>query len=422
MSSLESKPPAILLENEIDHLFRLSYGKMVAYLTAYFGPTLIGTAEDIAQETLLEAYKNWAFHGLPNRPEAWLFRVAKNKALNSVKRRKKQHEVYDKANSLDSHSNSTTVYLADEIKDSMLRMMFACCHPSLAVNNQLALILNTLCGFSRKEIANALLSKEETIKKRLYRAKNAFRGGEIILTVPQGEELKQRLAPLLTCLYLMFNEGYNATHSTTVIRKDLCLEAMRLNLLIVERFPENTSCQALYALMCLHAARFESRIDEDGVIVLFQDQDRKRWNPQLIQAGLYYLSNASKGKSLSAYHIEASIAAQHCSAASFAKTNWTFIHRLYQILYQIKPNPIIQLNLAIVAKWTHGIEEAIGQLLELEKHNTFLQQYYLLFASLGVLYGEKNEKDLAKSYLEKAKSLCSSVAQQQLLIQRLQEL
>mgnify|MGYP000359392939 CR=1 FL=1 len=422
MSSPESKPPALPLENEIDHLFRVSYGKMVAYLTSYFGPALIGTAEDIAQETLLEAYRYWGFHGLPRQPEAWLFHVAKNKALNSVKRRKKQHEVYDKASNFDSPSHSSPIYLEDEIKDSMLRMMFACCHPSLAANSQLALILNTLCGFSRKEIANALLSKEETIKKRLYRAKSAFRGGEVILDVPRGEKLKERLTPLLTCLYLMFNEGYNATHSTKVIRKDLCLEAMRLNLLVVERFPENTSCQALYALMCLHAARFESRIDEKGVIVLFQDQDRKKWNSHLIQAGLYYLSSASKGKSLSAYHIEASIAAQHCSAASFAKTNWPFIHRLYQLLYQLKPSPIIQLNLAIVAKWTHGIEEAIGQLLELEKHNTFLQQYYLLFASLGVLYLEKNEKDLAKSYLEKAKSLCSSTVQQQLLIQRLREL
>ena len=422
MSSPESKPPPSPLETEIDHLFRVSYGKMVAYLTTYFGPELIGTAEDIAQETLLEAYKNWGFHGLPNQPEAWLFRVAKNKALNSVKRRKKQHEVYDKASTFNSSSYSNPVYLEAEIKDSMLRMMFACCHPSLAVNSQLALILNTLCGFSRKEIANALLSKEETIKKRLYRAKNAFRGGEIALSVPLGEELRQRLPPLLTCLYLIFNEGYNATHSAQIIRKDLCLEAMRLNLLVVERFPDNTACQALYALMCLHVARFESRIDEDGVIVLFQDQDRKKWNSQLIQAGLYYLSNASKGKSLSAYHIEASIAAQHCSATSFAKTNWSFIYRLYQLLYRLKPNPIILLNLAIVTKWTHGLEEAIGQLLELEKHNTFLQQYYLLFASLGVLYIEKNEQDLAKSYLEKAKSLCPSAAQRQLLIQRLRAL
>ena len=398
--------PAQNIDHLVDHLFREEYGKMVSFLTTRFGFRFLEAAEDLAQETLMTAFQHWSQHGVPAEPRAWLFKVARNKAVNYVKREEVRSRAYDEA------SQQIALTLPEEvsaelIEDSVLRMIFACCHPEIASDHQLALILRTLCGFGRKEIARALLSNEATIKKRLYRAREALRQVEDPLQVPGQQGLEHRLSTVSTALYLLFNEGYSSTHEKEPIRKDLCLEAVRLARLLVKHFPDYTPAKALLALMCFHTARFESRIDRDGALVLLEDQDRGRWDQSLIKSGLYYLAEASQGSVLSPYHLEASIAAQHCLADSFEATNWAFITRMYEQLYEQLPNPVIRLNLAVIKSRTESVEAAITELLPLTKHKA-LSRYPLLFLTLGTFYSEVQDKVNARDHLLTARSLSGS--------------
>lgn len=399
------------IDQIVDHLFREEYGKVVSFLTTTFGFHFLESAQDIAQDTLAEAYQNWSYKGIPENPQGWIFSVAKNKAINWVKREQKKHVVYQ-AYQIPQNLNPTEddVSLNNEIEDSMLQMIFTCCHPEIAVENQIPLVLNILCGFSRKELAHALLTKEETIKKRLYRAKKQIRDKDLIASnkarkYPIDEE---QIQGVCTSIYLLFNEGYNSSHKEELIRKDLCLESIRLTKLLAEKFEANTRLRALLATMCFHVARFEARIDDKGAIVLLQDQDRKLWNEELIKLGLFHLSEAASGTLISTYHLEASIAAQHCLAKDFENTNWKLIRHFYQQLYQLKPSPVILLNLAIVSGILEGADEAILQLVELQQQHKQLRNYYLLYAVLGHFYLEKSKKDLALENFQKAKSFTSS--------------
>lgn len=402
--------------NEIvDHLFRTQYAKMVSILTSIFGLHQMDIVEDLVQDTLLEAYQRWGYGHVPDNPEAWLMQVAKNKTLNYLKRENNKRRVY--ANHPDSDAEDHTVdhyFLDTEIQDSMLRMIFACCHPKISIEDQIAIVLKNLCGFSGKEIAKALLIGEEAVNKRLYRAKKDIVRRNVNFDVPGGSHLTPRITVALTCLYLLFNEGYNSNHPEELIRKDLCLEAMRLCKLMCTKFPEEPEVSALMALMCFHIARFESRLDDQGAIVILSEQDRTKWHQPMIQSGLYYLSESAKGQRLSALHIEASIAAQHCTAPSFEKTKWAYIGSLYETLYRIKPSPIIQLNLAIVASKTNQLDHGIA-LLESLKTNKRMSQYHLLFATLGEFYAQKELFPQAKVNYLKAKSLTTSNQEKSLL-------
>ena len=400
----------------VDHLFREEYGKVVSYLTSIFGFHFLESAQDIAQDTLTEAYQNWSYRGVPNNPKGWIYRVAKNKAINWVKREQKKHEVYREVEipeALTSDEISTNY----SFQDSMLNMILACCHSEITIENQIALILNILCGFSRKEIANALLTKEETIKKRLFRAKKQVREQKLISIDKDQpiQEVENKLQAVCMAIYLLFNEGYNSSHKDELIRKDLCLESIRLTKILLEKYPHNTRIQALMATMCFHVARFSARIDNKGAIILLEDQDRNLWNGDFIKKGLYHLSEAAKGNDLTSYHLEASIAAQHCLAKDFESTNWVLIYRFYQLLYQLKPSPIIQLNLAIVSGMMEGGHIAIAKLNRLKEESKTLQNYYLLYAALGHFYLKRGQKKLALANFEKAKRLTSSPKELELL-------
>lgn len=388
---------------------------MVSYLTTKFGLYFLENAQDVAQETLEVAYQNWSYKGIPENPEAWIFVVAKNKAINIVKKDKKKSfmnidQLIKEADAPDSNIN-----LDKEVDDSMLRMIFACCSTRLSTKNQIILILSTLGGFSRREIAQALFEEEESIKKSLYRSKKKIRETQLVLNIPEGTNLKPKLHIVANALYILFNEGYNSSSNKELIRKDICLEAMRLCKLLIAHFPDEAMIHALFALMCFHVARFDSRIDHQGAIVLFKDQDRTLWNKELIQAGIVHLSSASKGQSLSSYHIEAGIALEHCTAGSYENTNWRLIHQLYGQLYAFKPSPIIKLNLAIVNSRILGVNHAIDELEELKAEDQKLKKYYLLYATLGEFYKIKNLKEKAQVNFEMAKKLTSSLQEQQLL-------
>lgn len=403
----------------VEHLFRTEYGKLVAIVTRMLGTSHLQLAEDIVQETLIAALDHWAAGPIPDRPAAWLIQVAKRKTLNEIKRRKMIEAHHQTGlGGPDAVFEMDTILGEHEIKDSQLRMIFTCCHPALAVESQIALTLKVLCGFGIREVAHALLTTESTINKRLYRAKTRIRETRLPFTIPQGPELERRLEAVSLTLYLLFNEGYHATHSDTVIRRELCLEAIRLTQLLIDQFQENPQLCALLSLMCFHTARFDARIDDRGAIVLLEDQDRKLWNPELIQIGMQYLQKSTQTDTLSAYHLEAGIGAEHCMAKSFESTDWQSIYDRYLLLEQVKPNPIITLNLAIIQSQLEGIETSLHLLNKLT-HHPALKTYHLLPATQGIFHIKLGQYQRAIPYLEKALRLTSSATEIQFITQKL---
>ncbi len=406
------------IDSLIDHLFRQEYGKMVAYLTKMFGMHQLMAMEDVAQETLLDAHRHWSYHGIPEAPSHWLFKAAKNKAINLYWKEKRQGLARQQIE-IETATEASEVYLEEEISDSLLRMIFAVSSLNLSHIDRTLLVLNVLCGFSRKEIASAVLMKEEAVKKRLFRAKKAIRQEGVSLEVPAGTKLKNSLHEVLISLYLLFNEGYNSSSANELIRRDICLEAIRLTKLMISHFPEVTATKALLALMCFHAARFESRIDDKGAIVLIDHQDRGKWDADLISMGMVYLSEASSGDFLSSFHLEAAIAAEHCKAKNFDDTDWEQILKYYQTLNKIKPSPVIAMNMAIVNGICKDIKMGIQQLLDLEKSSQRIAEYHLLHASIGEFYRRIGEWQLAIERFQKAKEFTRSQKENQLLDDRI---
>ncbi len=343
----------------LDHFFRHESGRLVAALTHFFGPRHIDLAEDVAQAALVEALERWRFGSVPDNPSGWLYRVAKNRALDLLR----HEEVVDRfqsdvANELQATLDDKrldTVFLDDEISDSQLRMMFACCDPDLPTESRIAVTLKSLCGFGTREIADALLTSDANVHKRIQRARQRLREREDLLDLPSGSRLELRLDSVHTILYLLFNEGYASSHSEEVIRRSLCEEAIRLCGMLADHPAFHSDVTwALLALMKLHAARFDARLDEHGDIVLLEDQDRSRWDRALITEGLRDLERASEALRVSTYHLKAAIAALHCIAPSVAETDWSAILDLYGTLIELKPSPIYQLNRAIALSKVQG--------------------------------------------------------------------
>ena len=407
----------------IDHLFRHESGKMVSVLSRLLGLQNLETAQDIAQDTLLQAMNTWSYNGIPDNPAAWLYRVAKNKAVDFLRREKKFREISPNYSYLLQSEYSLTptvnnLFLENEIQDSQLRMMFACSHPSIAEESQIALTLKTLCGLSANEIAKAFLTNEENISKRIYRAKEKIKTEKIELNVPQGNELFLRLDAVLKSLYLLFNEGYNSSHPDQLIREDLCEESMRLTYLLTTHGVTNLPrTNALLSLMCFQASRLEARLDDKGNIILLKYQDRNKWYRPLVQRGFEYLEIATATEifETSTYHLEAAIASLHAVAPSFEQTDWKSIYDLYGMLYQLQPAPIVALNKAIASAYAIGRENALNQLLQIKG----LENYYLYHTSIGEIYFELQNKNEAKKFYEKALHLTTSRQEQQLLISKI---
>jgi RNA polymerase sigma-70 factor (ECF subfamily) len=413
------------IESTVNHLFRHQWGRMVAVLTRIFGTHNLELAEDVVQETLMSALEQWKIRGLPQNPESWLFIVAKNKALNLIKRQGSSILFGDKRTAVLLSSgytvDSTFNQLADEelIKDDQLRMMFACCHPSINEENRVTLILKTLCGFSTAEIARAFLTSEDTISKRLYRTKEFFRENRTQLVLPEADEIRSRTGTVLSAIYLLFNEGYNSTHSEELIRKDLIEEAVVLcKLLADNEYTQLPEVNALMALMCFHAARSTSRLSREGEIILLAEQDRKLWNRALIEEGSAYLAKASTGHTLSPYHLEAAIAFEHCMAESYDQTDWQKIISYYELLENIAPSPITSFNKAVAVLQNDGPEKALKvlkQLPEKEKLNSY-HLYYCLLAEISLRLGKKRE---AKKQFESALALTLSEVEKRMLLNRM---
>ena len=404
------------IQQTVDHLFRHESGRMVAVLSKLLSLEHLHKAHDIVQDTLLQALTTWSFKGLPEQPSAWLYKVARNKAVDFLRREKTFRHIQPELRYLlqSEYSLAGTVehfFEEEEIMDSQLKMMFACCHPSIPEESQMVLILKTLCGLSTAEIAKAFLKEEETIAKRIYRAKEKIRLEGIQLEMPGNHQLSQRIDTVLHSLYLLFNEGYNSSHPDKLIRDELCEEAMRLAYLLTKDITTNLPrTNALLALFCFQASRLNARLDDKGNIVLLKCQDRDRWHRPLINKGAQFLEKATEQES-SIYHLEAAIAWLHATATDFESTNWKAIYLLYTILHKSHPTPVIALNKAIAASYAIDKNTAIKEIEEIKG----LENYYLYHTAIGEIYFDWGRMQEAKAYYQKAMPLTSSIAEHQLL-------
>lgn len=389
----------------IPHLFRTEYSKIVAVLCKCFGFEHIEIAEDIASDTFLLAAETWGIKGLPGNPAAWLYTVSQNKAKDYLR----HHAIFEKkiagkiTHSLTEFAELEIDLSNRNIADSQLQMMFAICHPSVSAEAQIGLSLRILCGFGIEEIADAFLTNKETINKRLFRAKEKLRNEKVKIKFPNTGEMDERSDTVLATLYLLFNEGYYSRSQNITLRKDLCLEAMRLTHLLTESERTNQpKANALLSLMCFHSSRFEARINKNGEIILYDEQDETLWNKELIDQGSYFLNKASTGKKISKYHLEAAIAYWH-TIKTGTNEKWENILQLYNQLLQIEYSPVAALNRTYALAKARGKADAIKEAEKLD-----LGKNHLYHWLLGDLYLE-TDREKALQHLQEAFTLAKSV-------------
>ena len=402
----------------IPHLFRTEYRKIVAVLCKLFGIQHIELAEDIASDTFLAASELWGLKGLPPNPVAWLYTVAKNKSKDYFK----HHSIFLQkvAKEISYASDTSAEFDIDlstkNINDSQLAMMFVVCHPCNPVEAQIGLSLSLLCGFGTDKIAGAFLSNRETIYKRLQRGKQKLREEKVEIMQPSPAEIDERLPAVLMTLYLLFNEGYYSAGNDEVLRKDLCLEAMRLTYLLVENAQtDKPAANALLALMCFQSSRFDARIDAQGELVLYEDQDATLWDNELIEQGKYFLNKAYTGNAVSKYHVEAGIACLH-TIQEDSPEKWEDILQLYNQLLMIEYSPIAALNRTYALARANGKKEAIA---EAEKIN--LAGNHLYHSLLGWLYTDTDDKK-AFFHLQTALQLAKTANDKKLIHDRIRKL
>lgn len=411
----KNKPNCMEESQLLPHLFRTEYRKIVSVLCYLFGIDNIQIAEDITSDTFLAATEVWSLKGIPENPTAWLYTVAKNKTKNYLKRnavfeQKLAVEIKQTANK----SEEIEIDLSNKnINDSQLAMIFTVCNPVNSSEAQIALALNLLCGFGIQEISDAFLSNKEVIYKRINRAKEKLKEASIKIEQPTISEINSRLETVLTTLYLLFSEGYYSTSQNTILRKDLCAEAMRLTFLLIENPTTNLpAVNALLSLMCFHSSRFDARTNENGETILYQDQDETLWNHELIEKGHYYLVQASTGNTLSKYHLEASIAYWHTQKEETTE-KWQNILQLYNHLLILEYSPIAALNRTFALAKTNGKKEAI---IEAEKLNLTQNPFY--YSLLGNLYTDIDNKKAIQNF-EKALVITRSPAEKATIIKNI---
>lgn len=406
-----------------EHLFRHEAGRLVSVLTGIFGVDRLQFAEDVVQDAFVRALRTWPYYGIPDNPAAWLTQTAKNLALDLIRRERLFHEK-------EPHIIATleqwpaggmagnAPMFESEIKDERLRMMFVCCHPLIPADAQVALALNTLCGFHVAEISHAFLMTEAAMAKRLTRAKQKIRQARIPFEIPAGEELAQRLDSVLRTLYLLFNEGYKASTGDKLVREELCREAIRLTGLLAEHPSGNQPrTHALLALMLLNAARLPARVDGDGHLLRLQEQDRAHWDRGLIARGMFHFAQSAAGDSITEYHLQAGIAACHCAAPDYESTDWRQILALYDQLAEFDGSPVVALNRAIVVANLHGPKAGLDCVAAMPDRDK-LESYHLLYAVLGEFESRQNDPLAAAGYFRKAMQLAKTGSEQEFLMKR----
>jgi RNA polymerase sigma-70 factor (ECF subfamily) len=406
----------------VDHLFRREAGRMVSTLCRVFGPHNLELAEDVVQEALLRALREWPFRGVPDDPRAWLGRVARNRALDLLRR---DATLARKAPLLAAEDGGggaeAEVFFGGEVADDQLRMVFTCCHPAVPREARVALTLKTAGGFGVPEIARAYLAREATVAQRLVRAKRRIREAGARFEVPAGAELPERLDSVLEALYLMFNEGYAAASGEAALRADVCAEAVRLAELVAAHPGTGVPrAHALAALLLLQGARLPARTDAAGDPVLLAEQDRGRWDAGMLARGLAHLERAAEGDDLSPYHLEAGIAAVHATAPSYEATDWPYILGLYDALLAVKPSPVAALNRAVAVSMVHGPDAGLRAADEAAAHPS-LAGYPLLHAVRGDLLARLGDPAAAANCFRRALGLPLSAPDRRMVERRVRE-
>lgn len=376
----------------VDHYFRHEYAKCVSVLCRQFGLQFFTTIEDAVQSALLSAMQHWPRHGVPESPSAWINRVACNRAIDVLRHKKTAIGIQALLKEDADWQYIDEDITGKELPDSLLQMMFVCCHPALDRQSQIALSLKTLCGFSVSEIASGLLMKPETVKKRLQRARAKLNALQIELEQPPIDELAGRLEAIHDVLYVMFNEGYSTSSGVTPIRDDICEEATHLCFLLANHSVATPTSYALLALMLLHSARLQARFDEHGLALMLDEQDRQKWDQTLIKHGMAWLQKASIP--CSRYHLEAYLAMQHVSATHIEQTNWALIISLYDQLISLQNSPVYHLNRAIAVAFNGDCNKSIETLKKLQGE-TF-SEYYLLYCAMGKVFELSGDMESAR--------------------------
>jgi RNA polymerase sigma-70 factor, ECF subfamily len=368
----------------VANLFRHQAAKIVASLTRMLGARYLDLAEDVVQDALVKALQQWPFKGIPENPAGWLTLVARNRALDRLRR---ESSLELKVAELERSLLQPSLVAADSSAqmDDQLALILMCSHPSLAIEGQLALTLKMACGFSTAEIARAFLTPEPTIAQRLVRAKRQIREQGIVIDLPDAKQIPSRLDSVLRVIYLLFNEGYGATSGNDLVRADLCGEAIRLCTLLLDHGLRLPAVHALLALMLLQAARLTARTQDDGTLAILAKQDRSMWDQRLVAGGLRHLAWSAEGDTLTGYHLQAEIAAIHATAKTDADTDWVRIANVYDHLYELEPTPIVALNRAIAKSRSAGPDAGIRALEEIESHPA-LRHYHLLSAVSAELW------------------------------------
>jgi RNA polymerase sigma-70 factor (ECF subfamily) len=399
----------------IEHLFRHQAGRVVARLTRLLGPANVELAEDAVQEALVRAVQTWPYQGVPDNPAGWIYKVAHNIAIDIVRRDRTFSAKSDAIVAALSRSGTISAgeaALDDEIRDDELRMIFMCCHPEISADARVALSLKIIGGFSVREIARAFLCDDAAIAQRIVRAKRQIRERQLTLDLPgppkpgdippgEGGDLAHRLDSVLDVIYLMFNEGYSAHDGATLIRQDLCFEALRLGRIVAASPLAEPRVHALVALMALQAARFPARVDTFGDLVPLEEQDRRQWDERLIAIGFRHFDRSMAGERVSPFHVQAAIAATYARALSDEAVDWRVVLDLYDQLLAIHPSPIVMLNRAVAVSRVQGAAAGLAALDPLD-NNRMLRHYHLLMSVRGQLLLEVGRPAEARAAFEAA--------------------
>lgn len=410
-----------------EHLFRREAGRMVAALTRIFGPHNLALAEDVVQDSFCRALTVWRSRGLPENPSAWLMATAKNRALDVIRRERTARTFAPElGRRLDSESAASAAvqeaFAAPAIRDEQLRMMFSCCHPRLSHDVQVALVLNLLCGFGAGEIAAAFLVGRAAVEKRLARGKKALARVRRLFDLADADFV-HRLGAVRRALYLLFNEGYHGASAESAVRASLCHEALRLVALLRDHAPAAVpETDALAALLCLHGARLPARLDPEGDLHPFGDQDRSRWDERLLAEGLALLERSAAGATLSAYQVEAAIAAAHAAAPSAAETDWAGVVSLYDRLMAIAPSPVVALNRAIAIGQRDGPEPGLEAIRSIDDPGSRLTRYPFLPAAIAELALARGDRATAREQFGAALALARNPTERRFLEKRMRTL
>jgi RNA polymerase sigma factor (sigma-70 family) len=406
-----------------EHLFRREAGRMIASLTRIFGVRNLDLAEDVVQDAFCRALDTWKLRGMPDDPSAWLQRVAKNRAIDALRRERTARSFEPQLARLFESEWTLVPAIAElfsesTVEDDQLRMMFSCCHPRLAEHAQVALVLNLLCGFSAGEVAAGFLSPRSAIEKRIVRGKKVLASSAALFDLRAGD-LRVRLQSVQRALYLLFNEGYHGASPSKAVRTELCHEAMRLvALLRTNPLTATPATFALGALMCLNAARLHARIDAQGNLSTLYDQDRSLWDRRLLARGQELLEQSAVGTELSEFHVEAAIAAAHTRAGCVEETDWRQIVDLYDMLLRLRPSPVVALNRAIAIGQLEGPQRGLDEIRAIAQQER-LADYPFYNAALGELELRTGRAERAREHFAAALAVARNPMERNFLTRRM---